>query len=103
MWVNNTEELFTTNIFDGGTFQKQSQPNLLTHPYFRIYVPNDLNIPPQVIIIADIRSMLLFYYIFLFASFFASTIFWCHISTVRPRTICDLPAAHRKNRRYWLQ
>ena len=72
---------------------------------FQKYAPNNLDIPPpQVIIIADIRSMLLFfYYIFLFASFFASTIFWRHIYTARPRTICDLPAAHRKNRRYWLQ
>lgn len=88
----------------GGTFRKQSERNLPTNPYFRIYVPNELEIPPQVIIIADIRSMLLYlYYTFLFASFFASTILWCHISTVHPRTICDLPEAHRKNRRYWLQ
>jgi hypothetical protein len=68
-------------------------------------VPTDLNIPPpQVITIADIRSMLLLlYYTVLFASFFASTIFWCHISTVRPRTICDLTEEQRRNRRYWLQ
>lgn len=88
----------------GGHLPQTITTKLPTYPYFKICVPNDLEIPPQAIIIADTRSMLLFfYYVFLFASFFASTIFWCHIFTVRPRTICDLPEAHRENRRYWVQ